>query len=153
VNVFVRIAIAAGLVATSISLNASMPHSQDFGPWSVVSISSVSGDGSGEDDGPFFWLSQSKDDANLKAEWRSTELRVSITVDNCSAEDDFFQTYQIPSAVVHNTPKPQLIDRIKADFSTWIAQAKFVCENDKKIEALDFRSLNNAASYFIDRLR
>jgi hypothetical protein len=130
-----------------------MPHSQNFGAWSVVSISSVSGDGSGEDDGPFFWLSQSKDGASLEAEWRSTELRISIAIDNCSAEDDFFQTYQIPSAVVYNTPKRQLINRLKADFSMWIAQAKFVCENDKKIEALDLQNLNNAASYFIDRLR
>ena len=152
-SVFARMAVAVGLVALSVPVNASIPHSQRFGPWSVTSLSSVSGDGSGEDDGPLFWLYQDRDGAELKAEWKSTELRISIAVDNCSAEDDFFQTYDIPSDVVYNTPKRQLIDRMKTDFSTWIAQAKFVCENDRQIEALDLRRFNAAASYYIDRIR
>lgn len=150
-----RLLAVAGLIAASVPVTASMPSGRSFGPWRVSGISSLSGVGPSSsdqegDDGPFVVLFQDNDGAGLKAEWGHNQLHLTIYVDDCVNEQEFFQTYKLDHSAIHRSSKKQLVSRITADFSNWVSQARFACERDEKVKLLTMRSLPAAAAYFVD---
>ena len=146
----VRLILVVTLAIAALPVSASTPSGQHFGPWKVVSISSLSGDG--ESDDPFATLLQDADGGQLSAVWDGQKLEIKILIENCASGNEFSQSYEIRNSQLLSISKRQFINRLNDDFTTWVAQANLACETDTNV-AFDFRRLDAAASNFINRIR
>ncbi|MBW8911757.1 MAG: hypothetical protein JF564_07720 [Sphingomonas sp.] len=150
-SVIARIAlIAAALTIIASPTDASQPTGRSFGAWKVSSTSSLSGvDG----DDPLAILMQDRGGSQLSANWNGKRLQISILIKNCVADDDFDESYEIGNDRLKRASKSRLVNRLRDDFSTWLAQAKIVCGDGMLIDAFGFRHFNAAAADFVGRIQ
>ena len=128
---------------------ASIPTGARFGPWHVVSISSLSGV-SGDDASAI--LVQEKRGDTLQADWdQSGPVTVSIDIEDCTGEDeDFSRGYQVAEADWLAQADGGAA-RLQADFVAWLAEARRSCPRSASRFRLD--GLARAAGDFTSRVR
>lgn len=153
----VQSAILKGLAAASILLimggaGASMPTGERHGAWHVVSITSMSGVAGGD---AAATLTQQNAAGELRARWdEGGPVRISVTIESCYSDDeDFHQSYSVPTARWHALSPSEVADRLDADFGTWLGQAKSACRDVARLELFKMARLRPAAKDFAARLR
>jgi hypothetical protein len=148
------------VVLPATSSSASIPTGQHFGPWHVISITSLSGDGGDGDGDASAMIVQ---EHNCRAEgghcdelginWiQGANVSVSIRINDCLGEDeDFEQSYSIP--VARWTEAGRVMEkRVESDFRAWLGQAALACDSADRAKAFDLKQLRPAVRNFTQRL-
>lgn len=136
---------------TSAAASASQPTGKKFGPWHIVSISSLSG--TAGDDASVI-LTQGEEPNVVQARWiQGGSVVVSIIIDKCSGEDDFEESYSVEPSRWLQLSRRAIQMRLRADVSAWLGQARLACGSTPAIEAFKIDSLGSATLEFTDRLR
>ncbi|MET1110149.1 MAG: hypothetical protein ABWX67_01335 [Allosphingosinicella sp.] len=153
-----RIPILKGAAAAAIFLvtgvaGASMPTGERHGAWHVVSITSMSGDGASADAAAV--LTQENEAGEFSAAWdEGGPVRISVRIRSCSSDDeDFRQSYSVPTARWHALGPGKAADRLEADFGAWLDQARLACRETARLELFRMARLRPAARDFAARLR
>lgn len=146
-----RTVLCLTLFVTSAAASASQPTGRKFGPWHVVSISSLSGT---EGNDASVILTQGEEPNTLQASWaQGGPVVVSINIEKCSGEDDFKASYSVEAKRWLQLSRHAIQMRLRADVNAWLGQAKLACGSTPAINAFKIDSLEAAASDFTDRLR
>lgn len=145
-----RFLLAAALL--SAPATASQPVGQDFGPWHVVSIPSLSGT-SGDD--AMAALRQEADGAELAVRWVQGErVKISLRIKHCTGEgDDFERSDSVDPGEALRQPVPEVAIRLRADFTDWLKEARLSCRSGANGSALQLDKLDPAVAGFLARLR
>jgi hypothetical protein len=146
-----RAALSLTFIATGAAASASQPIGKAFGPWHVVSISSLSG---GEGNDASVILTQGEEPNKLQARWtQGGPVVVSINIEKCSGDDAFEAFYSVDPMRWLQMSRRTMRMRLRADVVTWLAQAKLACHATSAVDAFKIDSLDAAATDFSDRLR
>lgn len=146
-----RTVLCLTLLVTSATASASQPAGKKFGPWHVVSISSLSGT---EGNDASVILIQGEEPNTLQVSWtQGGPVVVSINIEKCSGEDDFEASYSVEARHWLQLSRYAIHMRLRADVSAWLGQAKLACGSTPAFKAFKIDSLDAAASDFTDRLR
>ena len=129
-----------------------MPTGERHGAWLVVSITSLSGVWGGDAAAN---LSQENAAGELSADWdEGGPVQLSVKIKSCYADDeDFHQSYSIPTARWHALSPNDVADRLESDFATWLGQAKLACRGTARLELFKPAKLRAAAKDFAARVR
>ena len=146
-----------GLMTAS-SAYSSTPTGQVFGSWRVISINSMSGV-DGDDASAMIVQTQgclpnigACDE--LQVSWtQKSDVQISVRVKDCLEEfEDFSASYSVPVDRWLKADRA-MENRIFADFTMWLAQAKLACRKPDRAIAFDLRKLKPAVRNFTARLR
>ena len=90
----------------------------------------------------------------MQARWvQGGPVFVSINIEKCHGEDDFEASYSVEPRRWLQMSRRAMQMRLRADVTTWLAQAKLACGATPAIAAFQIDSLDAAATDFTDRLR
>jgi hypothetical protein len=144
---------AASMLLISGDAGASMPTGERYAAWQVVSITSVSGDGASAD--AMAILTQENAAGELSADWdEGGPVRISVRIRSCYSDDeDFHQSYSVPTVRWHALSPGEVADRLEADFGAWLGQAQSACRETARLELFKMARLRAAAKDFAARLR
>jgi hypothetical protein len=146
-NIKLFVLLAGCLTATA---QASIPQGAMHGPWHVTSINSISGvDGNDA----AVMLTQEVDGGELTVRWDAGRpVRISIDVDKCDADEDFYQTYSIPLGAWQALSSQARARHLKRTFVNWIQQTRLACSKPKSADRFDLTLLSTASDDFNRRL-
>ncbi|SDA25214.1 hypothetical protein [Sphingomonas sp. NFR15] len=140
-----------GLALASVSASASQPTGKTFGPWHVVSISSLSGT---EGNDASVVLTQGEEPNTLQARWTDGgPVVVSINIEKCSGENDFEAVYSVEVARWLRLSQREVQKRLRSDMTTWLDQARLACRSPAVVTAFKMTDLDRAAMDFTERLK
>lgn len=110
------------LLLTAAPVLASQPTGKTYGPWHVVSISSLSGT-EGNDASVVLTLGEHPN--IFEVSWtQGGPVVVSINIDKCYGEEDFEASYSVAVASWLTLSRSEMQKRVRADITTWLDQAK-----------------------------
>ena len=129
-----------------------MPTGERYGAWQVVSITSLSGDGSAGDASAI--LVQENAAGQLSADWdEGGPVTISVKISDCHGDDeDFFKSYSIPTGRWHRLSAGQAADRLEGDFRAWLGQARLACRDTVRLDLFRMERMRAAAKDFVARV-
>jgi hypothetical protein len=99
-------------------------------------------------------LTQGEDPNTVQARWvQGRPIFVAINISDCHGKDDFEASYSVEPRRWLQMTRRAMQRRLRADVTTWLAQAKLACGANPAIEAFRIDNLDAAATDFTDRLR
>jgi hypothetical protein len=141
----------ATLTVSQSGANASTPTGRHFGVWHVTSISSMSGV---DPDDAADVLVQETEIGRLQASWyQPGRVAIEMRIDDCYGEgDELDYGYSVElDRWLRQTDGGGA--RLRADFATWLAQARLACREAINLNLFQLDRLDEAATEFSVRLR
>ena len=136
-------------------VSASIPTGQNFGPWHVWSIASLSG----ADNDPAVGVSQSlNEDESVRGD--SIELRwdhddsISVTLDirSCNGEDEFHREHMWAETDWFALRKSNRYGDARRLLYSWIREANAECRSRVEMPTFSFSKFNDALNNFDARV-
>jgi len=145
-----QIFLGLNLLLASVPAPASIPTGKKYGSWQIFSISSLSGT---EGNDASVIMSQGDELNVLEARWtQGRPIKVSMSMKICTGDDDFYVAYYVEPKRWLQQSNEAIQQRLRADMTTWLEQARFACGANPAIEAFKFDGLDKAVTDFTDRL-
>ena len=151
----VKYAVVLLMAGTAVSVSASIPTGQNFGPWHVWSISSVSG----ADNDPAAGISQSinEDEArgsdSIELRWdHFGEISIDLDIRSCNGEREFHRDHVWTENDWSALRKSVRYEKARQLLDSWIREAKAECASSLERSTFSFSKFDDAINDFDARV-